>query len=53
MFLPAERLRAAWADRWARLPTPQRILEMTAIAIVVVAAALFVWVLWTQPMNRR
>jgi len=48
-----ERVRATLAARWARLPAPQRILELVAITIVLVAAALFVWVLWTQPANRR
>lgn len=48
-----ERVRAALMARWARLPAPQRILELVAITIVLVAAVLFVWVLWTQPANRR
>jgi hypothetical protein len=43
----------AWTTPWARLPTPHRLLEVVAITIVIAAAALFVWVLWTQPAHRR
>ena len=46
-------LRAAWTTRWSRLPTAQRLLEIAAITIVVAAALLFVWVLWTEPAHRR
>jgi hypothetical protein len=45
--------RAALAARWARRPASPRLLEIVIIAIVLLAAALFVWVVWTQPMSRR
>ena len=53
LLLTVEQFRAAWTARWARLPTPQRGLEVAAITIVIAAAALFVWVLWTEPAHRR
>jgi hypothetical protein len=48
-----ERVHAWRATVARRLPAGRRLFELTLITIVVAAALVWVWVLRTQPMNRR
>ncbi|HWP38565.1 MAG TPA: hypothetical protein VNL18_13530 [Gemmatimonadales bacterium] len=49
----AHRLRTIRAALAHRIPERRRLLEWALLMIVVAAALAWVWVLWTQPMNRR
>jgi hypothetical protein len=48
-----ERVRVLRFALARRLPERRRLFELALITIVILGAVVWVWVLWTQPMNRR